>query len=63
MPIVASITITMDDAGSINVNAPLDNEAICYYLLKKADQTVEKYAADKAVRLVQPATGIVIPRN
>ena len=38
--IIAQLVIVLDDAGSINVNGPIENELLTFGLLEKAKQAV-----------------------
>ena len=50
------LTITMDDAGSINVNGPIDNVILAYGLLEAAHEAIAEHNRKNANRIVQPAT-------
>lgn len=52
MPVLATLTITMDDKGQVTVNGPLDNLVMCYGLLEIAKDTLRTRATEKA-RAVQ----------
>ena len=55
MPIIASITITIDERGQINVNGPIENRMLCFGLLEIAKDVVREACAN-AEKRVQPAT-------
>lgn len=59
MPIVAQLTITLDDKGSISVNGPLDQLMLCYGLIEMARDTVRRNADEKAKRVQVPSLGDV----
>ncbi len=48
MPIVAQLAITMDDAGRINVNGPIENRVLCYGLLEAAKDAIKSHAEQSA---------------
>lgn len=63
MPIVATLTITMDEVGNINVNGPIDNRLLCYGLLEVAKDTVTTHCAAANNRIIQPAGTLRFPVN
>ena len=58
MPIVAQLAITMDDAGQINVNGPIENRVLCYGLLEMAKDAIKAHAeqSKKLIAEVPPGT-------
>ena len=52
--IVAELKISMDDAGNISVNGPIDNQLLSYGLLEVAKDVIKQHAAENA-RKIQPA--------
>lgn len=52
---VASITITLDEQGRVEVSAPFANKLLCYGLLQTALEVVKEQSA-VAQRLIQPAS-------
>lgn len=61
MAIVATVTITLDDAGNVAVNGPIDNRLLCYGLLEVAKDTVTKHCEQMNNRIVQPAGTLRFP--
>jgi len=54
MPILATLTITMDDAGNVSATGPIDNKMLCYGLLEITKEIVRKHIEDMQ-RRIQPA--------
>jgi hypothetical protein len=46
------IVITMDEAGRVSVNGPLENKILCFGLLEVAKEAIKDFEAPK----VKPAT-------
>jgi hypothetical protein len=55
-----TLTITLDEAGSINVAGPLDNPILCYGLIELGRQSIADHLKKLQDRLVQPAS--MLPR-
>lgn len=55
MPIVAQITITVDDAGQVAVAGAIENKLSAYALLEIAKDAIREMHAEKA-RTIQAAT-------
>lgn len=53
--IVAQLTITMDDAGGVQISGPIENKLLAYGLLEIARDSVTEYAAAHA-RRIQPVS-------
>ena len=60
MPQVQLI-ITMDDAGSVNVNGPIKNQLLCYGLLEMAKIAITDHVKQNQ-RIVQPVSGVMLPK-
>jgi hypothetical protein len=59
IPIVASITITLNSAGQMSINGPLENRMLCYGLLDMAKDLVYETYKASTERLVQPASSLL----
>ena len=57
-----TLTITMDDSGSINVEGPIDNKFVSYAMLAIAKEVISDHNRRKSERLVQPAT-MLLPKQ
>ena len=55
------LVITMDDAGSVGVNGPIQNPLLCYGLLEMAKVAIQDHIRQNQ-RLVQPVSGVVLPK-
>lgn len=55
MPIIATLTITLDDAGQVQVNGPISNAVLSYGLLEVAKDLVRAAGQQTGDRIVQPA--------
>ncbi len=55
------LKITMDDAGNVGVNGPIENLILVYGLLEIARQSVQKHQESKS-NLVQPVSGMFLPK-
>lgn len=60
MPV--QIIITFDESGALNVNGPIDNRMLCYGMLDMARDIIAERARKAAENLVQPATGVILPK-
>ena len=60
MPQVQLI-ITMDDASSVNVNGPIQNQLLCYGLLEMAKIAITDHVKQNQ-RIVQPVSGVMLPK-
>ena len=54
---MARITITIDSAGNVNVDAPFNQRMLCYGLLDMAREVVYEQFKQMQNRIVQPAAG------
>lgn len=61
MPI--QLVITLDETtGAFNVGGPIDNKLICYGLLGMARDAIDERAKQEQ-RLIQPANGLILPKQ
>lgn len=60
MPILTTLTITMDDMGNINVNGPIDNKLLCYGLCDVAKEIVFTHNQKKAESPIISGAGLRI---
>lgn len=54
MPIVAKLEITVDDAGRIDVNGPIQNRLLCYGLLAIAHDSIDEAFQESRQRIQVP---------
>lgn len=54
MPIVAKLEITVDDAGRIDVNGPIQNRLLCYGLLQIAHDSIDTVFRESQQRIQVP---------
>lgn len=54
------LTITMDSAGSVQVNGPINDQILCYGLLEVARQLISKHIEQmhKQILVVRPAVKV-----
>jgi hypothetical protein len=62
MPQQVQLIITMNESGGINVSGPIQNALLCFGLLEMAKVAILDHA-EQNKRLVQPATGVVLPKQ
>jgi len=54
MPVVAQLTITLDDKGALSVSGPIDQLMLCFGLLELAKDSIRQAAAEKQHRVQAP---------
>ena len=52
---MVTITIIMNDNGTLNINAPMENKVLCYGMLELAKEVIHKQSEINE-RMVQPVT-------
>ncbi len=58
------LKITMDDAGNVGVNGPIENLILCYGLLEIGRQSIHRHHEQNAGKLIQtPPSGMFLPRK
>lgn len=55
--IVAQLAITLDEAGAVNINGPLENRLLCYGLMEMAKEALQKHAAESAKQVIAVPPG------
>jgi hypothetical protein len=55
MAVVAKLVISLDDAGRVNVEGPIENKLFVYGLLELGKEAIKQYH-DEAEKRVKPAT-------
>jgi hypothetical protein len=55
------LVITLDEAGQVSVQGPIEQKIVCYGLLEVARDAIAEHHARLAQRLVQPASGPLPP--
>lgn len=58
MPVMATLTITLDQAGAVSVTGPIENRLLCYGLLALARDIIATHSTQLQSRLVQPVTAL-----
>lgn len=59
---IAQLTITLNDDGTVSVTGPIDNQLACYGMLEMARDALSAHTQNKS-RLVQPAAVLPIKSN
>ena len=52
------LTITADDEG-VKVDGPLKNEAMCFWMLEKAKDTIKMFNMQQPSKIIKPQGGIM----
>ena len=56
MPAALELKITINEAGQLGINGPLDNPPLAYYILRQAEKALDKHYGEAADRLIQPVS-------
>lgn len=51
-----ALTITVDDAGQVSVQGPLENQLVCYGLLEVARDAIQAHVAAQMAAKIKPAS-------
>lgn len=54
------LVISMDEAGAVSVNGPLNNKVLCYGLLATAQDVIKDMNDQQAKKIVAPTNGDVL---